>query len=116
MWVCPTCGQSSPAGPLVHPRFDPLTHRVTSTCGMAVIDLETRESEILQVLVEAKGRPVPTERIFIRVWGHESDVPPCNVAIQICKLRRRLRRLHNAPFRIASNRHLRQATYWVEAL
>ena len=114
MWTCPCCGHETAAPPLAHPLFDPLRLTLASRDGADVIALESRQAEIMQVLLRAKGRPVPAERLFAAVWGYDTEARYENLAVQICRLRKKLAEFPGTPYRLRSCRHLNQGTYWLE--
>ena len=54
------------------------------------ISLTRREYAILEMLLQAKGRPVPTERILDHVWGFDASPGSNVVRVNIRYLRRKL--------------------------
>ncbi len=58
--------------------------------GSRLIELTTREFEILKILAENAGRPVRREIIFERVWGDEFETDTDPVKVYITFLRRKL--------------------------
>jgi len=58
--------------------------------GGRVIDLTTREFDLLRLLAENAGRPVRRETILTRIWGVESEPETDAVKVYINHLRRKL--------------------------
>ena len=55
-----------------------------------LVDLTTREFELLRVLAENAGRPVRRESILGRIWGTETEPETDAVKVYINHLRRKL--------------------------
>lgn len=82
--VCPT-SQPSPATGL---QIDPATRR-------AIVDgesirLSKKETELLQLLMEAEGAIVSHERIIETIWGRGSDADFMNVRVLAWQVRRKI--------------------------
>lgn len=58
--------------------------------GKRLVELTTREFEILKILAEHAGRPVRREVIFEKVWGDEFETETDPVKVYITFLRRKL--------------------------
>ena len=58
--------------------------------GDRLVELTTREFEILKLLAENAGRPVRREAIFERIWGDEYETDTDPVKVYMTFLRRKL--------------------------
>ena len=58
--------------------------------GDRIVDLTTREFELLRLLAENAGRPVRRESILGRIWGTEAEPETDAVKVYINHLRRKL--------------------------
>jgi two-component system, OmpR family, response regulator MprA len=58
--------------------------------GNRLIELTTREYDILKMLAENIGRPVRREAIFERIWGDEFETETDPVKVYINFIRRKL--------------------------
>ena len=55
------------------------------------VELQPREADVLQTLIEGRGRCVSTARIIARVWGaNEPEAAERVVYVYVAKLRRKL--------------------------
>lgn len=68
--------------------FSPMTLRVT--CGGKETKLALKESQILELLVNSKGRVVSKETIMEKVWGFDPDAEDSRAETHVCLLRRKL--------------------------
>jgi two-component system, OmpR family, response regulator MprA len=66
------------------------TKRRQAHRGNRLVELTTREFEILKILAEHAGRPVRREVIFERIWGDEFETETDPVKVYINFLRRKL--------------------------
>jgi two-component system response regulator MprA len=58
--------------------------------GARLVELTTREFNILKLLAESAGRPVRREAIFEKVWGDEYETETDPVKVYITFLRKKL--------------------------
>ena len=104
MWKCPTCEHEHPEPVAKFPLFDPERRTVYSQDGLSVLRLPPTESDILHVLLMAKGQPRSNERIFVKVWGSSSELENVNnnVSAWVSRLRKHLKNFPGAPFAVGS--------------
>lgn len=74
-----TCGSLS---------FDPASF--VTRRGVDKIELSRRESDVLEVLMRANGRPVSKQTLLDHVWGIDAQVDPNVVEVYIRYLRRKI--------------------------
>ena len=59
-------------------------------CGDACIRLGNKEFQMLELLMQQKGRPISTEQFMESIWGYDSDAEINVVWAYISYLRRKL--------------------------
>lgn len=90
---CPLCGNALPDDDTL--RVDP-SSRSVSRRGLVVNRLSKQQFAIFECLWKAKGRVIDHGSLQDYVWGLENDGPSNpreTIAVQIMKLRRRLKPL-----------------------
>lgn len=59
--------------------------------GSKNIQLSPREFQLLDLLVQNKGRVIPREVILDRIWGYDSDVAPKTIDATVKLIRKKLK-------------------------
>lgn len=62
-------------------------------CGNQSFQLTLKESQLLEMLMDARGGVISKERIIEKVWGFDSDAQDRHVEVYISFLRKKLRAL-----------------------
>ncbi len=62
----------------------------TIQCDENIAHITPREQQILETLLRTYPQPMMLERLFLNVWGWESDVQPKTMQVIICKLNKTL--------------------------
>ncbi len=61
------------------------------------VDLTPVEAKLVKYLAERFGSHVHRERIYVNIWGYESDVLPKIIDVMVCKIKKKLA---NSPYDI----------------
>ena len=77
-----------PALAVLDLQLDPASHRVTR--GGAIIELTTKEYQILEVLMRKSGQVVTRTGLEEQVWGGVADLTTNTVDVHISHLRRKI--------------------------
>jgi DNA-binding response OmpR family regulator len=77
-------------GPLVAGELEIRSDQFQAFVGSRNIDLTRREFELLQLLAEARGKVLPREEIYQRVWGYAMAHGDRSVDVFVRKLRQKL--------------------------
>lgn len=64
------------------------------TCGDNGVNLNSRELELLRLLIRNGGAPVPREQLLIKVWGYDQSPESNVVDAYMSFLRKKLRFIH----------------------
>jgi DNA-binding response OmpR family regulator len=80
----------SDEGPLVAGELEIRGDQFQAFVGSRNIDLTRREFELLQLLAEARGKVLPREEIYQRVWGYAMAHGDRSVDVFVRKLRQKL--------------------------
>ncbi|MGL4820082.1 MAG: response regulator transcription factor [Bacilli bacterium] len=72
-------------------QLNPNTLRMT--CGTNLFQLTLKESQMLTLLMNAKGNVVPKNRIIEKLWGLEGDAEDNNVEVYVSFLRKKMKAL-----------------------
>ena len=80
------------------------------SCGEQLQALSGREFQILEMLMQAPGRIIPTERFITHLWGWDTNVDTSVVWVHISNLRKKIQAI-GAPLEI---RFVRSAGYVLE--
>ena len=80
------------------------------SCGERLQALSGREFQILEMLMQAPGRIIPTERFITHLWGWDTNVDTSVVWVHISNLRKKIQAI-GAPLEI---RFVRSAGYVLE--
>ena len=80
----------SDEGPLVAGELEIRGDQFQAFVGSRNIDLTRREFELLQLLGEARGKVLPREEIYQRVWGYAMAHGDRSVDVFVRKLRQKL--------------------------
>ncbi len=62
----------------------------TIQCDDATLHITPRQQQILETLLRTYPQPMMLERLYLNVWGWESDVQPKTMQVVICKLNKML--------------------------
>jgi DNA-binding response OmpR family regulator len=84
--------RAQPAIPpvLVHGDLELDTGRRHARRGGRPLELGPKEFGVLELLLAAQGRVVPTEELLFRVWDEEADLFTTAVKVTVSRLRRKL--------------------------
>ena len=77
-------------GPLVAGELEIRADQFQAFVGSRSIDLTRREFELLQLLADARGRVLPRDEIYQRVWGYAMAHGDRSVDVFVRKLRQKL--------------------------
>jgi DNA-binding response OmpR family regulator len=77
-------------GPLVAGELEIRSDQFQAFVGSRNIDLTRREFELLQLLAEARGKVLPREEIYQRIWGYAMAHGDRSVDVFVRKLRQKL--------------------------
>jgi DNA-binding response OmpR family regulator len=80
----------SDRGPLVAGELEIRSDQFQAFVGSRNIDLTRREFELLQLLADARGKVLPREEIYQRVWGYAMAHGDRSVDVFVRKLRQKL--------------------------
>jgi len=66
-------------------------HTLDLFCGSKSFNLTLKESQIIDLLIEAKGNVISKNTIIERVWGFDSEAEDSHVEVYISLLRKKLK-------------------------
>ena len=68
-------------------------HALSLHCGNQSFKLTLKESQLLEMLIDARGGVISKSRIIEKVWGFDSDAEDRHVEVYISFLRKKLKAL-----------------------
>lgn len=68
-------------------------HALSLHCGSQSFKLTLKESQLLEMLIDARGGVISKSRIIEKVWGFDSDAEDRHVEVYISFLRKKLKAL-----------------------
>lgn len=68
-------------------------HALSLHCGNQSFKLTLKESQLLEMLIDARGSVISKSRIIEKVWGFDSDAEDRHVEVYISFLRKKLKAL-----------------------
>lgn len=73
-------------------------HALSLHCGNQSFKLTLKESQLLEMLIDARGGVISKNRIIEKVWGFDSDAEDRHVEVYISFLRKKLKALDTDTF------------------
>lgn len=73
-------------------------HALSLHCGNQYFKLTLKESQLLEMLIDARGGVISKNRIIEKVWGFDSDAEDRHVEVYISFLRKKLKALDTDTF------------------
>ena len=73
-------------------------HALSMHCGNQSFKLTLKESQLLEMLIDARGGVISKNRIIEKVWGFDSDAEDRHVEVYISFLRKKLKALDTDTF------------------